>query len=97
MLRFAMIVMFACVSPALAIEKCGGPERYTCIVDGDTFWLNGEKWRTLGCDTPEPQVNVCGGRAEVALANRATRRFIEMRLSSPKSPDDGQGIRTVWQ
>ena len=30
-------------SPTWAISKCGSGARVTCIVDGDTFWLNGEK------------------------------------------------------
>ncbi len=78
MFRIALMALIGWASPALAIEKCVGSNRYTCIVDGDTFWLNGEKWRTFGYDTPEPMVNICGGNAEVALANRATRRFIEL-------------------
>lgn len=28
-------------------------KRHTCIVDGDTFWLSGEKMRLFGVDTPE--------------------------------------------
>ena len=30
-----------------------GEVRYNCIVDGDTFWLQGEKYRLSGVDNPE--------------------------------------------
>jgi micrococcal nuclease len=52
---------------ANAIEKCGSGNRYTCVVDGDTIWLEGEKIRMMGYDTPEPQTNVCGGAGEVVI------------------------------
>jgi len=65
-------------SPAWAIEKCGSGKRVTCVVDGDTFWLNGEKIRTMGYDTPEPMTNICGDEREKRLAAEATARFIEL-------------------
>ena len=64
--------------PALAFEKCAGIDRHTCVVDGDTIWLNGEKIRIVGYDTPEPTSNVCGGAHEIDLAHRATARLIEL-------------------
>lgn len=65
-------------SPAFAIEECGRGQRYTCVVDGDTLWLEGRKLRVAGYDTPESTTNICGGRSEIALARRATARFIEL-------------------
>lgn len=48
------------IQPALAeglIPICSGGYRaarhLTCIVDGDTGWENGVKWRALNVDTPE--------------------------------------------
>ncbi|MEK1928755.1 MAG: hypothetical protein AAAC47_03015, partial [Pararhizobium sp.] len=32
---------------------CGDGRRGTCVVDGDTFWLAGEKIRIADIDTPE--------------------------------------------
>src|SRR5690348_2051031 len=29
----------------MSFERCSGPERSTCVVDGDTFWLEGTKIR----------------------------------------------------
>ncbi|GGB08956.1 nuclease [Brucella endophytica] len=32
---------------------CGYEKRITCVVDGDTFWFNREKYRLFGIDAPE--------------------------------------------
>ncbi|MBV7379681.1 thermonuclease family protein [Maritimibacter sp. DP4N28-5] len=63
---------------ALAIGKCGSGPRATCVVDGDTFWFEGEKVRAMGYDTPEPMTNLCGGSREKQLADLATQRFVEL-------------------
>lgn len=78
MFRVLLIVMLSWAAPALAIEKCGSGKRVTCIVDGDTFWLKGEKIRAMGYDTPEPMTNICGGQREKQLAAKATARFLEL-------------------
>jgi endonuclease YncB( thermonuclease family) len=82
MIRFATIVLLTAVflapSPSLAIGKCGSEKRITCVVDGDTFWFQGEKIRAMGYDTPEPTTGVCGGNREKQLAAKATARFIEL-------------------
>ncbi len=48
---------------AFAIQKCGSGKRITCVVDGDTMWLRGEKIRMKGYDTPETTTQICGGAA----------------------------------
>jgi micrococcal nuclease len=75
-LTLAVVALIA--FPAFAIEKCGSGPRVTCVVDGDTFWLDGEKIRMEGYDTPEPTTNICGGAREVALAQRASDRLVEL-------------------
>jgi micrococcal nuclease len=55
-----------------------GRVRHTCIVDGDTIWLEGVNLRLQGYDTPEPYDQICGGAAEVALARRASARLLEL-------------------
>ncbi|WP_421702394.1 thermonuclease family protein [Aliiroseovarius sp.] len=60
------------------MPKCGSGERYTCVVDGDTIWLRGEKIRLMGFDTPEPQTNICGGERERRLARKASARLVEL-------------------
>lgn len=56
-------------------EKCGRI-RSTCVVDGDTLWLNGVKIRIADIDTPEISKPQC--QAEYELGMRATHRLIEL-------------------
>lgn len=65
-------------SPATARFSMCGSVRYTCIVDGDTIWLEGRNLRLESFDTPEPYNDICGGRAEVELAHRASTRLREL-------------------
>ncbi len=46
--------LLAAAEPAAAMELCSGPKRVTCVVDGDTVWIKGEKIRLDGIDAPEP-------------------------------------------
>jgi endonuclease YncB( thermonuclease family) len=55
-----------------------GRDRVTCVVDGDTIWLQGVNLRLESYDTPEPHTNICGGAAEVALAHRASARLLQL-------------------
>ena len=55
-----------------------GSNRYTCVVDGDTIWLEGQNLRLESYDTPEPHNDICGGRAEVALAHQASARLLQL-------------------
>jgi endonuclease YncB( thermonuclease family) len=50
----------------------------SCVVDGDTIWLDGESLRLESYDTPEPRDNICGGKREVTLAHRASARLLEL-------------------
>jgi len=69
-----ILLGFWLVLPAksAAMEFCVGPVRVTCVVDGDTFWLDGEKIRIADIDAPET-----GGacEAERILAARASGRL----------------------
>ncbi|MBF9031021.1 thermonuclease family protein [Rhodobacterales bacterium HKCCE3408] len=81
MQRLLAVLPFAILSmatSAAAIDMCGSGQRITCVVDGDTFWLDGVKYRSFGYDTPEPQTNICGGSREQQLASEASRRFMEL-------------------
>lgn len=61
-------------------ELCG-PVRVTCVVDGDTFWLDGVKIRIADIDTPEIAEPGCG--SEYALGMRATQRLRELLNAGP--------------
>lgn len=62
---------------ASAIDICTGGNRaarkVTCLVDGDTGWEKGEKWRLLKIDTPEIEHRGC--EAELQRANEALARL----------------------
>ena len=60
---------------------CGGGRRVTCVVDGDTFWLDGLKYRIADIDTPE--VSNFGCASEKALGDRATVRLAALLNAGP--------------
>lgn len=74
--------------------KMCGRIRHTCVVDGDTIWLNGVNLRLEGYDTPEPYTDICGGAAEVALARRASARLLELLNANAFSVETGGIDRT---
>lgn len=96
-LRILAIALFATAftaMPAAAQEfrenfRMCGRDRVTCVVDGDTIWLQGINLRLESYDTPEPYNDICGGRAEVALAKRASSRLLELLNSGPFTVDAG--------
>lgn len=73
-------------SPASAIDMCvSGQQRSateTCIVDGDTLWLDGVNIRLKSFDTPEPYTNLCNGAAERRLAHRASAKLLQLLNSN---------------
>jgi endonuclease YncB( thermonuclease family) len=60
------------LSLRLAMPLCGTGRRVTCVVDGDTFWLRGEKIRIANIDAPEVRGRC---RFEREQARRATLRL----------------------
>jgi len=68
---------------------CIGGERHTCVVDGDTIWLQGEKLRIADIDAPEIAGPDC--EAERATGLRATERLTIWLNAAPfevhPSPD----------
>jgi micrococcal nuclease len=85
---FLVAAIFALVLPARApyadnptLQMCGNRPNTadkTCLVDGDTLWLQGENIRLKDFDTPEPQSAICGGEREKALAHQASARLLEL-------------------
>jgi endonuclease YncB( thermonuclease family) len=71
----------------------------TCIVDGDTLWLNGVNIRLRDFDTPESRTNICGSFFEIDLANAATLRLQELLNSNVWTIEtfgiDGTGQRQL--
>ncbi len=52
-----------------------------CVVDGDTFWLHGQRYRIADIDTPETHGPRCA--AEGALGARATGRLQDLLNAGP--------------
>lgn len=53
--------------------KCHSGGGQNCVVDGDTFWMDGEKIRIADIDTPETHPSRCA--EEERLGNAATDRL----------------------
>ena len=62
---------------------CGEGRHVTCVVDGDTFWLSGEKIRIADIDTPELSPPRC--EAERVKGEAAKRRLRELLNAGPFS------------
>ena len=56
-----------------SFSMCGVSTRVTCVVDGDTFWLDGVKYRIADIDTPEISEPHCA--EEKALGEQAKLRL----------------------
>lgn len=52
---------------------CFGPDRYTCVVDGDTIWFEGRKIRIADINTPE--ISSPGCASEKRLGQKARMRL----------------------
>lgn len=52
-----------------------------CVVDGDTFWMDGEKIRIADIDTPETHPSRCPREAD--LGARATKRLHALLNAGP--------------
>lgn len=86
-----------------AFPLCASGPRTTCVVDGDTFWLRGEKIRIADINTPETSQPACP--REAALAKAATRALQALLAQGPftlaPAPDGrdrdryGRLLRTV--
>lgn len=95
------------IDPAQIVTKnfplCGSDKRTTCVVDGDTFWLDGVKIRLADINTPEVSDPSCV--AEAALGSRATRRLqfllnagpFELTRGARDEDRYGRKLRTAWR
>ncbi|MDX3929077.1 MAG: thermonuclease family protein [Shinella sp.] len=67
-------------APSAAIELCVGGNRaarqVTCLVDGDTGWENGVKWRLVDIDAPEISKAECA--EEIVLGEWSVKRLMEL-------------------
>ncbi|MGO8253472.1 thermonuclease family protein [Rhizobium ruizarguesonis] len=66
---------------SVRFEKCANGHRISCVIDGDTLWIDGTKVRVADIDAPEISEPKCA--SEFALGNRATERLVELVNQGP--------------
>lgn len=64
-----------------SFELCGRGPRTNCVIDGDTFWLDGIKIRIADIDTPEIGHPQCD--RELALGETAKYRLLDLLNAGP--------------
>lgn len=69
------------LSAAALFTLCGSGPRQTCVVDGDTFWLGGEKIRIADINAPETFQAEC--LAERRRGDAAKLRLLELLNAGP--------------
>lgn len=82
------------------ISICSGGDRVTCIVDGDTGWLDGEKWRLVarsgGVDAPELSKPECASeRAKASVARDRLRSLMSGGYAVERDGEDRNGRALV--
>ncbi len=86
---------------AAAFTLCTSAPRVTCVVDGDTFWLEGEKIRIADINAPETAQAGCareaalGQRAKLRLASLLNKGRIELVAAGRERDRYGRLLRTV--
>ncbi len=79
------------ITLAASFALCATGPRTTCVVDGDTFWLQGEKVRIADINAPETRGASCP--AEAAHGAVATRRLITLLNAGPFALEAGNRDR----
>ena len=69
------------LSAAALFTFCTSAPRETCVVDGDTFWLAGEKVRMADINAPETLQAACPDERQRGEA--AKRRLLELLNAGP--------------
>jgi endonuclease YncB( thermonuclease family) len=67
--------------PARSFSFCHTGGGINCVVDGDTFWMEGSKIRLADIDAPETHPSRCQKEAE--LGAQATERLQQLLNSGP--------------
>ncbi len=86
---------------AAAFTLCTSAPRVTCVVDGDTFWFEGEKIRVADINAPEtaqagcPREAALGQRAKLRLAALLNIGRIELVAGNRERDRYGRLLRTV--
>ena len=87
------------LSLAAAFTLCAEGPRINCVVDGDTFWVNGEKVRLADINAPEtaqagcPQERVLGERAKQRLLVLLNAGPFTLEVSGRATDRYGRALR----
>jgi micrococcal nuclease len=80
--------------PGVRFGLCFTGPGIDCVVDGDTFWMDGEKIRVADIDAPETHPPRCASEADIG--NRATGRLRELLNDGPVVLDTIDRDRDVY-
>lgn len=76
---------------SVSFPICKTGKRHTCIVDGDTFWLDGEKFRLSGFNAPEMDGLCQVERDKARLARVELQRLMSQPFSLERTGFDRYG------
>lgn len=82
------------LTAAALFALCAPGPRTTCVVDGDTFWLEGEKVRIADINAPETHGAGCA--YEQQLGDAATARLIVLLNAGPFALEAGSRDRDKY-
>lgn len=85
--------LLALLWSALAIPICGSGKRVNCIVDGDTIWHGGIKYRMAGYNTLEPLKQHAKCFREIQRAKKATKRFQQLIAKGYRLQNTGRSAK----
>jgi micrococcal nuclease len=95
-----LLALTALPVPAASLPFCRyGKPTAGCVIDGDTFWLEHEKIRTLGYDTPEMGPPLCPAKAPGADAARSRLRELlnsGLEVTIQRQEIDRYGRTLAW-
>ncbi|TCD16132.1 hypothetical protein E0D97_01450 [Oricola cellulosilytica] len=61
-------------------RPCGAEPHDNCVVDGDTFWLNGYHIRIANIDAPDGDTDCAAGKAAARDATRTLSKLLDGKL-----------------
>ncbi len=104
---FGIAYGWATMAPKDDIEAsfpiCGVTARITCVVDGDTFWLDGVKYRIADIDTPEISEPRCaeektlGEQAKIRLQSLLNAGAFGLKAGMRDEDKYGRKLRDVYR
>jgi micrococcal nuclease len=80
---------------------CFGPDRFTCVVDGDTIWFEGRKIRIADINTPEISNSGCaaekrlGEQAKIRLQNLLNEGAFSLETTDRDQDQYGRDLRII--